>query len=183
MSNLKDTFHKLKTSILGTKTVDIDTKLNQAVKDISSYRSNSGRNGYIDLVRSLITKSTDGDLSLDNAGGMFGQGATSPATFGQGGRTLRYKSYEAIIGNINYCFRALHVLTDNILSPDDITKISLDIKPTTLLGTEEVPTESKISAIKEGLKILKIEENLDIIVKNTLLFDSSNKQSFTNRTF
>lgn len=170
MSNLKDTFHKLKTSILGTKTVDIDTKLNQAVKDISSYRSNSGRNGYIDLVRSLITKSTGGDLSLDNAGGMFGQGATSPATFGQGGRTLRYKSYEAIISNINYCFRALHVLTDNILSPDDITKISLDIKPTTLLGTEEVPTESKISAIKEGLKILKIEENLDIIVKNTLLF-------------
>jgi len=169
MPSFKDTFNDLKIKVFGTKTVDIDTKLNQAVKDISSYRSGSGRQGYIDLVRNMISKTAGGDMSLDNAGGIFGQGATSPSTFGQGNRLARYKSYEAIVQNINYCHRALAVITDNVLAPDDITKVSLDIKPSTLLGTEEVPVQSQISTVKEGLKILKLEENLDIITKNTLL--------------
>ena len=49
--SLRDTFSKLKTSIVGTKTSGIDAKLDSAVRDIISYKSNSGRNGYIDLVK------------------------------------------------------------------------------------------------------------------------------------
>jgi len=169
MPTLKDTFHKLKTSIVGTKTVDIDTKLNNAVNDISAFKANSGRNGYVELVRSLITKTAGGDIRLDNTGGLFGQGATSPATFGQGSRMMRYKTYQSIISNINYCYRALNVLTDNILSPDDITKVSLEIKPKSYLG-DEIPTESKILSIREAIKKLKLEDNLDKVIKFTLLY-------------
>jgi len=169
MPTLKDTFYKLKTSIVGTKTVDIDTKLNNAVDDITAFKANAGRNGYVELVRSLISRTTGGDLNLDNTGGLFGQGATSPATFGQGGRLMRYKTYESIIQNINYCFRALHVLTDNILSPDDITKASLEIKQKSYLG-DEVPAESKVLAVKEAVKALNLEDNLDQIIKFTLLY-------------
>lgn len=168
MGSLKDTYHTLKASIVGTKTVDIDTKLNKAVKDIATYKSNAGRNGYIELIKSLISKTASGDISIENQGGLFGQGGTTPATFGQGGRLMRYKTYQAIVSNINYCYRALNVLTDNILSPDDITKVSLDIAPKTLLGSEEIPTESRISTIREALKQLKLEDNLHIIIKNTL---------------
>ena len=168
MGTLQDTFHKLKTSIVGTKTSDIDSKLNKAVKNITSYKANSGRNGYIDLVRNLITKTAGSEITLDNQGGIFGQGASTPATFGQGGRLLRYKTYQAIIGNIDYCYRALNVLTDNILAPDDITKTSLEIKPKAFLS-DETPTDSKIQSVRQVLKELKIEKNLDIIVKNTLL--------------
>jgi len=115
---LKDIYDKLKTTIVGTRTSDVDTKLDNAVKDIVSFRTNVGRNGYIDLIRNLISKSGVGDLSQN----MFQQG-TTPAAMGQGGRLLRYKTYESIVANINYCFRALNVIIDNVLSPDDITKI------------------------------------------------------------
>jgi len=166
MPVLKDRFNKLKTTILGVSTTDIDTKLDQASKNIMSYKSNSGRNGYIDLVRALISKT--GGMKFDaNLGYM--PGGTSPAMFGQGGRLHRYRTYEAIVDNINYCYRALSVLVDNVLSPDDITKISLEITPSSYLE-DEVPTESRQNIIKEILKKTKIEDKLDIIVRSTLLY-------------
>lgn len=165
---LKDVFSKLKTSIIGTSTVKIDRKLDQAVKNIVAYKSQSGRNGYIELVRSLISKGAT-DVQVASSGGLFTQGST-PAAFGQGGRLLRYKTYEAIVSNINYCYRALSVLTDSILSPDDISKISLEIKPSTLLEDETVPSESKVRIVREVVKQLELERYLNLIVRNTLEF-------------
>ena len=129
MSTVKDIFNNLKTSIVGTKTTDIDTKLDIASKDIVSYRSQINRNNAIEIVKNLISKT---GYSLPST---FGSSSSSisPAALGQGGRIQRYKMYESITSNINYCNRALQVLTDNILSPDDITKISLDIKPSTFI--------------------------------------------------
>jgi len=166
MSQLKDAFSKLKSTIVGVSSSDIDSKLDGAVRDIVKYKSQSGRNGYIDLVRSLISK-TD-DFKVSSAQGIFGQGM-SPAALGQGQRMIRYKAYEAIVYNINYCFRALSVLTDNILSPDDITKISLEISPKTYLE-DEVPTDSKVTLVKEVLGEIGLEKSLGQIVRNTLQF-------------
>ncbi len=78
---LKDTFFNLKSKIVGTKTSDIDTKLNQAVRDINIYKSRSGRNGYIDLVKALVSH-TD-EMKFDGSN-MSPFGATTPAIFGQG---------------------------------------------------------------------------------------------------
>lgn len=168
MADLKDLLNKLKTSVVHTQTQRIDTKLDQAVKDISTYKSHTGRNGYISLVKSLIAKTADVKIGGAAGGGLFQQGV-GPSAFGQGGRVMRYKTYQAIISNINYCYRALQVITDNILSPDDITKISLDIKSIEYIE-DEVPTASKIRYIKEVLKSIELEERLDLIVRNTLLF-------------
>lgn len=163
---LKDVYSKLKTAIVSTSTSKIDAKLDSAVKSITSYKTQSGRNGYIELVRSLVSKTAD--VQISTGGGLFSQG-TTPAAFGQGGRLLRYKTYEAIVSNINYCFRALNVLVDNILSPDDITKVALEIKPTDALESEkEVESDSKI--VEETIKVLKLEENLHLLVKTTLLY-------------
>ena len=57
---LSDLYADLKSTIVGTKTQKIDAKLDQAVKDIISYKSNSGRAGYIELVKAVISKSTNG---------------------------------------------------------------------------------------------------------------------------
>jgi len=169
MAELKDTFTKLKLAVMGTRTQKIDAKLDQAVKDISTYRSNSGRNGYIDLVKSLISKNAN--VQISSSSGLFSQGGAGPSSFGQGGRVLRYKTYQAIVSNINYCHRALQVLVDNILSPDDITKISLDVKSTGTTGkSEEVPEEAQVRRVKNVIHKIKLEEDLNIIVKNTLLF-------------
>ena len=169
MPDLKDTFAKLKSTIVKTQTQKIDAKLDSAVKDILTYKSHGGRNGYIDLVKSLISKTThDVQLGGGTGGDLFNQGV-GPATFGQGGRIMRYKTYQAIVSNINYCFRALQVLVENILSPDDITKVSLEIKPIQYIE-DEIPTAARVKYIKEVLEKLGLEKRLDLIVRNTLLF-------------
>jgi hypothetical protein len=172
IKNLKDLYSQLKLAVVGTNTQKIDAKLDAIIKDINSYRSHSGRNGYIELVKSVIGKA---DVKLGGGGGsLFSQGM-GPAAFGQGGRLLRYKTYQAIVSNINYCHRALNVLVDNILSPDDITKISLDIRATDYLGEtlsdeEEETSEGTVRRVKEIIKRLKLEEQLPLVVRNTLLF-------------
>jgi len=169
MPDLKDAFAKLKSTIVKTQTQKIDAKLDTAVKDILTYKSHGGRNGYIDLVKSLISKSThDVQIGGGTGGDLFNQGV-GPATFGQGGRMMRYKTYQAIISNINYCFRALQVLVENILSPDDITKVSLEIKPIEYIE-DEIPTAARVKYIKEVLENIGLEKKLDLIVRNTLLF-------------
>jgi len=167
---LSDLYADLKSTIVGTKTQKIDAKLDQAVKDIISYKSNSGRAGYIELVKAVISKSTNG-LQIGGGagtGGMFAQGAQGPAAFGQGQRIMRYQMYQAIVANINYCYRALSVLVDNILSPDDITKVSLEIRPITYLE-DETPTGSKSKLVQEVIKLIELEKKLDRVVRNTLL--------------
>lgn len=187
MATLKGLFSDLKTSILGTTTTNIDVKLDTAVKDIVSYKSQSGRNGYIELVKTLINKTSDVQLSGPSGSGLFSSQGMGPATFGQGGRISRYGAYEAIISNINYCYRALTVLVDNILSPDDITKVSLEVKPKEHLE-DEVPTESKVKLVEDIIKSLKLEDSLHILVRNTLLFGdffceiADSKTALTSRT-
>jgi len=167
MASIKDTLSKLKTTIIQTQTKKVDSALDKAVTDIVSYKSQSGRNGYIELVRSLISKTADIKIT-GSGGGLFSQGVT-PTAFGQGGRIMRYKSYQAIVSNINYAIRALNVLVDNILSPDDITKQALEVKPKEFL-TDDTPISSKVRYVKEVIKQIKLEDHLDLIVRNTLLY-------------
>ncbi len=166
MPTIKDTFNQLKLAVVGTKTSKIDKKLDQAVQNITNYRSNSNQLSYIDLVKSIITKQVSSNSLQGLMGGLDG-GQTSPALFGQGSRIMRYKTYLSIIKNIDYCRRALSVLTDNILSPDDITKASLDISPDSYAESEST-AQSNVKHIQEIVKKLKLEENLDIIINNTL---------------
>lgn len=167
MGNLKSKFQDLKSAIIGVSSAKIDLKLDKAVKDIVAYKSQSGRNSYINLIKSLISKTADVNIST-GSGGIFGQGA-NPGTFGQGSRLSRYRAYEAIVSNINYCYRALSVLVDNILSPDDITKISLEVNPETFLE-DEILSKSKSKLIQEMISEIKLEEKLKLIIESTLKF-------------
>ena len=166
MSLLDDVFSKLKTSIVGTKTASIDTKLDLAAKDIVAYRSQTSRNNYIELIKNLVTKT-----GIDGSNFMLPQGSSqgglNPALFGQAARVQRYHMYEAITANISYCHRALRVLVDNILAPDDITKSSLEIKPKTNLDKDTDSTEYT-KTMREFLDSIKLEDYLDPIIKNSL---------------
>jgi hypothetical protein len=169
LPEIKDMLSGLKSTIVKTQTQRIDSKLDQAVKDISSYKSNSGRNGYINMVKSLIAKTADVKVGGGGAGGGLFQQGVGPSAFGQGGRIQRYKAYQAIVSNINYCYRALQVIVDNVLSPDDITKVSLEVNSVEYLE-DEIPTAAKIRYIKEVMDSLKLDQRLDLIVRNTLLY-------------
>jgi len=167
MASLLDTLGKLKTTIMQTQTAKVDASLDKAVKDIIAYKSHSGRNGYIELVKSLISKNSDVKIS-GVSGGLFGQGV-SPISFGQGGRIQRYRVYQAIVTQLNHAYRALTVLIDNILSPDDITKQVLEIRPKVYLE-DDTPIQSKVRYVREVVKEIELERRLDLIIKNTLLF-------------
>lgn len=163
MPSIKDIFSRLKSDIVGTKTSNIDAKLDSALSNIISYRQQDHRNSYIELIKTLASKS---GFEL-NMFGTTSASATTPAALGQGGRLQRYKMYESITGNINYCHRALNVLVDNIISPDDITKTSLEVKPNTVLEDEK-NIDTNTRNVKELIEKLKLERALDVIVKNTL---------------
>jgi hypothetical protein len=172
MTKINDLYNDLKATIVGTKTQKIDDKLDKITTDIIKYKSHSGRLGYIDLVRSVIAKTTmQGSIST-SSNDLFGATQGGPAAFGQGKRISRYKMYEAIISNINYAFRALNILVDNILSPDDITKQSLEISPLSFVegdstsGVKELGVPAMIQLVKK----MKLERNLSSIIRNTLLY-------------
>lgn len=167
-NKIKDLYSQLKVSIVGTRTQKTDAVLNQAVKDIISYKSNSGRNGYIDLVRTVLAKTTS-SLEFGSGGGLYSQSNSGPAGFGQGMRLMRYKIYESISHNISYAYRALSVLVDNILAPDDITKISIDVKPKGYL-TDEIVDNAKIKRVKQVIRKVRLEDHLPVIIRSTLMY-------------
>lgn len=185
MASIGDTLNKLKNTIAQTQTKKIDSTLDKAVKDIIAYKSNSGRNGYVNMVRHLISKTADVKIS-GGSSGLFSQGM-NPTAFGQGSRIARYKSYQAIVTQINYALRALNVLVDNILSPDDITKQTLEIKSRLFL-TDDTPVASKVRYVKEVVNNIELEKKLDTIVKHTLLFGdlfceiANEKNALTSQT-
>jgi len=77
--SLIDDFNQLKLGVVGTKTSNIDKKLDLAVKDILQYKSNAGRLGYIDLMKNIITKSSTSALTSSSMGNnLFNQVAVHP---------------------------------------------------------------------------------------------------------
>src|SRR5574340_687271 len=155
--SVKDSFEKLRRTILNTSTEDIDKSLDQAIKDISSFRQSTTSKSYISLVKNLISKQFGTSFSFKQGdGNAFSQGMASPASFGQASKINRYKLYQSIISNINYCNRALNVIVDNILSPDDITKVSLEIKSKKVIEDDDsIEHDNKVTSVKELITKLK----------------------------
>jgi hypothetical protein len=167
MGILSNLVNDLKQTIIGTKTSKIDKKLDQTISDITIYKSNTERNSYIDLIKNLISKSDNFDLNHALTGSMVSS-ESSIASLGQNSRMARYKSYESIVNFINYCQRALNILTDNILSPDDINKSSLDIN--TIDNQNDIKTTSYVRLTKQIIKEIKLEDHLNNIIHNTLKY-------------
>ena len=166
MGDFSKTFNDIKSILIGVKTAKIDDKLDDSIKDILSYRSNSGRAGYVDYLQTLISKSASNIDSFKNLNELnFGGTGTMGREHGQ--RISRYQAYESITQYINYCLRALHVLVDNILSPDDIDKVSLNVIEKDI-SSSEAESDSKMKEIKHLIKSLNIEKNIELIVKTTL---------------
>ena len=163
MSRLDNLFSKLKTKIVGTKTADIDLKLDSSLKDIINYRTPSSQSNYIEIIKGIISKSNIGVDSFVSQSSM----GYSPELLGQTSRLSRYKTYDAITSNISYCYRALQVLTDNVLAPDDITKDALEIKSyDSDKGNEKITNH--INIVKNLVEKTKIEKNLSFIIKTSL---------------
>jgi len=184
--DFEKTYNNIKSLLVGVKTNEIDDELDNSIEDILSYRSNSGRVGYVDYLQTLISKSANNLQSFNNLNELnYGNNGTLGTEHGR--RIARYKAYESITSYINYCTRALNVLVDNILSPDDINKISLNVFEKEA-GSSGADAGIKTKEIKKLLENLNIEKNIGLITKTTLhLGDyfaevTDNKKVFTSKT-
>ena len=164
MSSIADHLNRLKQVVVGTKTSSIDSHLDDISNQISNLRSQNSRANQLEIIKNLIAK-TDFQMPQMMGGGMTG-GAMSPGMMGQASRLARYNMFESITTYIPYCNRALQVITDNIISPDDITKTSLEVKPSTAgVGDSE---NADVGIVKDLIEKLKLEKYLSHIVKTTL---------------
>jgi len=165
--NLSDIFINLKAGLLGTKSDKVDKQIDSALARIKTYSATRNRNAYIDTLKTLVS-SIGGDPANDFLEELNRIGGID--AFQQGDRLTRYKEYEEIIRNIAYCQRALRVLTDNILSPDDISKKTLRIITEESNSAAKTSNENdmSITRVKEINRRLQIEKKLDQLVMTTL---------------
>jgi hypothetical protein len=165
--SITDIFNNLKTGIVGTKTAEIDKQIDNALKSIQSVSSTVERNKYMDTLTSLVS-SVGGPDQEDILKDVNQTGGVD--SFQQGARLQRYKEYEAIVANISYTKRALQVLVDNILSPDDITKRILQVITEDDEGSfvNQETQETIKSRIHDIKKRTNIEKHVDKLVNITM---------------
>jgi len=86
-------------------------------------------------------------------------------------RAFRYKNCDDVCDSIPYCARALGVLTDEIVSPDNITKQSIQI-----LGLESYNSgndsaeNTKYENLQSIKKALELDDHITEVVKETLKY-------------
>jgi hypothetical protein len=161
---MSEIFNTIKTSILGTKTSDIDREIDGSFRSIERYSISSDRNKYIEAIKDLIAKTgTAPDNSLIK--GL--QGNPQVQTYDQTGRISRYNEYDAITRKISYCQRALDTLVDHIISPDDITKTSLQFV-TDNTADESSDLKTTLARCKKIQTKLELEKKIRKIVRVTL---------------
>lgn len=82
-------------------------------------------------------------------------------------RLNRYVNSEEICDSIPYCARALKVLSNEIVSPDDITKEKLQFIQSKSFSPKDTQNLLNVKAIND---VLKIEDSLHDLVSETLKF-------------
>ena len=166
---VEDLFNDLKQVVLGTKTAKIDSILDKAADDILQYKSSdvNFKSSYVDTLKSLTMKAR---MTSDGASYMGLGAAPTPATYGQAERLVRYRAYESVVTYINHCSRALDVIADNIMSPDDINKSSLDIVPRTNVPDSVQSMNEEISTARAIIDKIDLESQLYDLIYNTVLF-------------
>jgi len=167
MPTVVDIFKNLKTGLIGTKTSKIDQKIDKSLALINKYSANVDRNAYIDTLKNLAGNIDPNDLSLV----VKDIRDVQAEFFDRSGRIQRYDEFDSVVRNIAYCARALNVLTDCIISPDDITKRTISIALNEEEGGSKLDKYGSDNIV-ERLKLIKsttgIEKHIDKIVRTTL---------------
>ena len=162
-------FNNIKTGVLGTKTSKIDSEIDAAMKNIITFSSKTAQNKYIETMKNLVR-----GAGIDVEKEVF-KGTSSPIQSGEQaveaidptGRTRRYSEYDAVISKISYLQRALKVLTDNIISPDEITKRAIQfVNDAPDSDSDRIRDIS--SRLKEIERDINLENKVEKIVNATL---------------
>jgi len=157
---LYTTFNAVKNKIIKTPTNKSIDKVDDILKRVSDSITDKDAMNQAELLRKVFSDTINT--------GMF-ENISSNIAFSTEliSRLNRYTNSEEICDSIPYCARALKVLSNEIVSPDDITKEKLQFIQTKSFSPSDSHSLVNIKAIND---VLRIEDSLHDIVSETLKF-------------
>lgn len=162
VKNPADFVSKIRNSIFGPQKYDEVQKVDDVYDKISKKINNDNLANQLELLRKSVSIGMD-DAVVDKLA------MTMYDNFEYMDRMSRYRNSMEIVDFIPYCNRALRVLSDGILSPDEITKKCLQIVSTTE-GTKE---STEVNFTRNVVETLGLERILNTEIESTLLFGDS----------
>ena len=153
-------------SILGLPTIDTDELISSLLKNTEDDAINNI--DFKDVFRSLSSDDKNSDISsvIKHISSLDFITSSSHME-----RINKYKDFEMILKRIPVIKRILRVYTANILSPDDISKVSITTVPKNpainKTSEEYISIESKYKAIMDKIDL---EKHLYNLVMNTLFY-------------
>ena len=153
-------------SILGLPTIDTDELISSLLKNTEDDAINNI--DFKDIFRSLSSDDKNSDISsvIKHISSLDFITSSSHME-----RINKYKDFEMILKRIPVIKRILRVYTANILSPDDISKVSITTVPKNpainKTSEEYISIESKYKAIMDKIDL---EKHLYNLVMNTLFY-------------
>jgi hypothetical protein len=159
MASLNDIFNKLKKSIIGSSLDDL-LNVTKSLKKLSGVSASAEISTFSDLLKSLAK---DKKVPLDT---LLNEMGLEAPTIQDAERITRYTEYISIVNKIPYLKKAIRIITQNILSPDNFTKTSLLVS----VETKDTETISQTkSEVERIIKSIDLEKHLFDIVYNTLM--------------
>jgi len=157
---VKATFNAVKNKIIKTPANKSIEKVDDILKKVSDSIADKDTMNQADLLKKVFSDTIDTSM-FENISSNIAF-STELIT-----RLNRYTNSEEICDSIPYCARALKVLSNEIVSPDDITKEKLQF-----IQSESVsPTDTKgLINVKSINDVLNIEDSLHDLVSETLKF-------------
>lgn len=143
---------------------NLDSKID-SLSNLSTVDPNK-RNSYFQLFRDTLysnKKVSNGDIIDSITKSLEG-------TYASQKRISMYDEIRSIFRQLPLLMRAVRIYVDNILSPDEITKFSLQVVSKT---DDEDEDDEKYSSIideyKNIIKSIKLEDMIDGLITNTLI--------------
>lgn len=145
-------------SIFGSRNLSSLDSVDTTLRNMSDKISSSSSASYAELMRDAISNNIDSSIFNSKNYNLLESEETKS-------RLTRYYNAEEIVNYIPYCARALKVIADGIVSPDNITKDVIQIIRSNKLLEQD---ENKIADIKKIITELNMDEHILNIVPETL---------------
>ncbi len=139
----------------------MDEKIDKILNKLSNHIVNKNAFNYAETIKGLLTQNLD-STSFDES--VVNNIMQSPESLS---RFARYSNAEEIITNIPQCSRALKVLVDGIVSPDNITKETIDFL---IHGNENERSREIVDNLRSLNDSIEFESHISDIICQTLKY-------------
>jgi len=151
---------RIRTSIYGSvkkdKTADIQAVISKTIDG----ETRDNLQNQVDMMRSVVGSVVDDKIIADSTMSI----ATSKSF---STRLARYMDADYVIDNIPYCAKALKVLTNGVLSPDDIKKECIQMQSE---SDDNPALKKELDSVRNIVKKLSLETKIQELMKDVLKY-------------